>query len=113
MSLALDFTKTTATLKTVVALMREAIIVLNEKGNVVFINHAAESMHESKAEGIIGQHIDNVLPDLVDLDSLCEGEIITKEFKLGARAVGIVVVHNGIDDRLPHGPAMDHLPLFP
>lgn len=83
MSPVLDFTKKTTILETVAALMREAFIVLNEKGNVVSFNHAAESILESKAEGTIGQHIDNILPDLVDLDSLWDGEIITKEVQLG------------------------------
>jgi PAS domain S-box-containing protein len=83
MSIALNRKIETPDLEAVAALIHEALIILNEKSNIIYINHAAETVLEIKTDGNIGQHIDKVLPGVGSLDSLRTGEIISRELKYG------------------------------
>lgn len=79
----LDFENATPALKAAVGLIQEGFIVINVRGNVIYINRAAEALFDSDPEGTIGRHVDDVLSGLVDLESIWGGDFSPKEFRLG------------------------------
>jgi PAS domain S-box-containing protein len=80
MSTTLDF-KNEAT-ETIFCLLKEAILIVNDKGYVVYINHAAEVVFDINVKGVIGQHVDLILSGLVDINSIWDEKLVSREISL-------------------------------